>query len=468
MHKNHTHIPRLTLLTGILIFTLLRLPSFFEPYWYGDEGVYQVIGMGLREGRTMYTEVWDNKPPLLFLLYAAFDGNQFLARLASAVAGALSIGIFSRLASRLLSQTPAIISFWTYVLLLALPLLEGNIANTENFMIFPIVTGMYLFVVSRTQRTQPLFFSGVLLSLAFLFKVVAIFDIATVCLMILFSGRIKGFVPFIIGTLLPIGAVTIVLWSQQLLHPFLGALLLDNANYTAWKNTFIIPNGILYLKTLILAGFLTFIYLRRKSYSFIVMFMHVWLIMSMYNVLFSGRDYAHYLILLIPAFCLFLGYSIRPTRRFRSLLPVLFLCIGITWYFSLYLNISGYYANAISHMLNKKSSAEYQSFFDLSVVRDYSIASYIHANASSTDTVFLWGNNPQLYALMQKLPPGRFSTAYHIVHSQDTIEETKRALEKTKPTFIIFLPVYEKLPFGLDHYEPKAYIHNAIIYKVKS
>ena len=43
------------------LFVVLRFPSLFEPNWYGDEGIYQSIGFGLRSGRQFYTGVWDNK-----------------------------------------------------------------------------------------------------------------------------------------------------------------------------------------------------------------------------------------------------------------------------------------------------------------------------------------------------------------------------------------------------------------------
>ena len=32
---------------------LLRLPSLFEPDWYGDEGIYQVLGLGI-QSRTAF------------------------------------------------------------------------------------------------------------------------------------------------------------------------------------------------------------------------------------------------------------------------------------------------------------------------------------------------------------------------------------------------------------------------------
>ena len=51
-----------------LMFLILRIPSLFEPYWYGDEGIYLVLGQAIRKGVTLYSHIHDNKPPdpLLF------------------------------------------------------------------------------------------------------------------------------------------------------------------------------------------------------------------------------------------------------------------------------------------------------------------------------------------------------------------------------------------------------------------
>src|SRR3990167_10011079 len=60
----------------LLIVTLLRIPSLFEPHWYGDEGIYLTLGMAVRQGLTLYRDIHDNKPPLLYLV-AAVAGTQF-------------------------------------------------------------------------------------------------------------------------------------------------------------------------------------------------------------------------------------------------------------------------------------------------------------------------------------------------------------------------------------------------------
>src|SRR5438270_13611137 len=92
------------LLFASFAFFLLRLPSLFEPYWYGDEGIYEVIGFAMRHGRLLYQGIWDNKPPLLYLLYAFVNGDQFAIRLISLFAGLGAVITFFFLSIKLFTD----------------------------------------------------------------------------------------------------------------------------------------------------------------------------------------------------------------------------------------------------------------------------------------------------------------------------------------------------------------------------
>src|SRR5258708_39855753 len=64
-------------LVGLLaLIFIFRIPSFFEPYSYGDEMIYLTLGNAIRHGVPLYQGIHDNKPPLLYLL-AAFSENLF-------------------------------------------------------------------------------------------------------------------------------------------------------------------------------------------------------------------------------------------------------------------------------------------------------------------------------------------------------------------------------------------------------
>src|SRR5260370_4820629 len=103
-------------------FFLLRLPSLLEPYWYGDEGIYETIGLALSKGRFLYTQIWDNKPPLLYLTYGLFQGDQFSVRLLSLFFGITSTIAFLYLSQKLFRQLKtSIVTTELFALLFASP-----------------------------------------------------------------------------------------------------------------------------------------------------------------------------------------------------------------------------------------------------------------------------------------------------------------------------------------------------------
>ena len=153
------------LITSFLFF-LLRLPSLFEPYWYGDEGIYQVLGRAMNQHLLLYRDIWDNKPPLLYFVYSLFGSDQFWVRLFSLIIGLLTIIAFYILSKKLFEKEKIIwVSTALFALLSGLPLLEGNIANAENFMLLPIITAGILVLKStetkiRNTKYKILFIAG--------------------------------------------------------------------------------------------------------------------------------------------------------------------------------------------------------------------------------------------------------------------------------------------------------------------
>ncbi|HZJ18196.1 MAG TPA: glycosyltransferase family 39 protein, partial [Patescibacteria group bacterium] len=186
--------------TWFLIFTcffffILRLPSLFEPYWYGDEGIYQAIGLRINSGGILYQNAFDNKPPLLYVFYSFFNSDQFMVRLGSLFFGILAVIAFYFLAKKLFEKKLAVFSSTGFfALMFAIPLFEGNIANAENLMLFPLILAGFLIFSNREKMKNKFFFlAGLLTGLAFLFKVVAVFDFAAFFIFILFSDITLNF-----------------------------------------------------------------------------------------------------------------------------------------------------------------------------------------------------------------------------------------------------------------------------------
>ena len=131
----------------------MRLPSLFEPDWYGDEGIYQILGMAIRAGRLLYRDIFDNKPPLLYLLYSFVYSDEFMIRLLSLIFGLLiGYGIFYLSKNYLTMQKQVYIYTLLFAVLFGLPLIEGNIANAENFMLLLNISAGFLVLKSLDTK----------------------------------------------------------------------------------------------------------------------------------------------------------------------------------------------------------------------------------------------------------------------------------------------------------------------------
>jgi hypothetical protein len=484
---------------GILAVTffLLRFPSLFEPYWYGDEGIYQVIGSGLRSGRQFYLGVWDNKPPLLFVIYYLANGDQFNARLISLVFGLFSLIAFYFLAKKLFKENYIRITITAiFTLLFGLPIIEGNIANSENFMLLPILVAANLFYPLIDEHALQLLINkkwllaitGVLFSLTFLIKIVAIFDFTAFLVFIIFVSnlhskhiRINNIIKniylmlpniswFVGGFIIPVLISIIIFFILGVLPQYLDAVFGSNIDYVGWGNRLIIPQGLLILKILLLILFIVLLFINKNKFSRSSLFILIWLAFSLFNIFFSQRPYTHYLLVLLPSISLYIGILLtRETFRNKIIsFTVMFIILYLVLTNFLYWSISrtlAYYSNYLNFITLKKDFRAYQSFFDPQNPQDYMVASYIKEHTHPRDIIFLWGNNVQIYSLSKTFPPGRYSTAYHIATNEQTISETQIAINKNKPKYIIITSYQQNIPIDMSGYLYVLTIGNAQIYE---
>ena len=476
-------------LIGIsVVFFILRLPSLFEPDWYGDEGVYQVLGIAIKAGRLLYRDIFDNKPPFLYLLYSLVSSDQFMIRLISLMLGLLSVWVFFYLAKKLFADAKAsYIATTLFAILFGLPLIEGNIANAENFMLFfNILAGLLVFKSldskSISHKSKILMLAGVILSFSFLFKIVAVFDFAAFFAFLFFANYSKNLIdifklknlikeaanlfPLIIGFLIPTAVIVLFFILNHAFSSFLTATLFSNVGYVGSGNKLIIPQGFLILKLILLGSFSLFLFYKRRGLGNSFTFVSLWLAFSIFNAYFSQRPYTHYVLVLLPAFCLMVGLF-TLTKNFAKLSGIFaivtFIIVSLS--FNFYVKTIFYYPNFVSFITGNQSVNSYQKFFDQSTPINYGIANYINLYAKPKDIVFLWGNNPQVYYLTNKLPPGKYTVAYHITSYKDGFKDTQRGLNINQPKFIIIMPNVGSYPFSLADYSPKINIGGSIIYE---
>lgn len=427
-------MPRFFLIVSVL-FILLRLPSLFEPYWYGDEGIYLTLGQGIRSGLTLYSQIHDNKPPTLYYL-AALSQTVFGFRLLLLVWMIPTIILFHRFSR---SKFATLI----FLILTSVPLIEGNIANSEIFMLLPTLAGIFLF------WRRYYFLSGLFLGIAFTFKVPVVAEFALLLFWLLFYDfkHLKQFLFYSIhltlGFALPIFIWGVYFFFQNSLLPFLHSALFQNFGYiSSWatgSHSGSVTQGGLVVRFIV---FLLSLIITRLAFAHpnkdnrYLAFILSWFYATIFGALLSARPYPHYLIQVLPPLCLFIPHFLR--HKYLLIFPAVFILITHQFKFYTYPNFS-YYQNFYSYLLGQKSLSSYHSFFGSSVNQSQQIAKYVQDHSSPSDRLFVWGDRPSLFPLSHRLPATKYIVAYHIVDfkaHQSTLEELASHL----PKFIVYFP----------------------------
>ena len=335
--------PLLILLFAVL---LLRLPSLFEPFWYGDEGIYLTLGQSVRQGQTLYRDIHDNKPPFLYWL-AGIAGTVFWFRFILLVWMIGTTIAFFRLAQKFFKSSRLVLFLTAlFVFLTSSPLLEGTITNAEHFFIGLVILGVDFFQRERFWQ------SGLFLGLAFLFKSPPFFDwLALVAFSFLVIGftrdkksllaKIKERLPLAIGFLIP----TLLTFIFYALRP--GALFYywesawwQNLPYlSSWggqEGASLLSNQ-LFWRGIILAIILVGVFLKRqfflKKKNFLLAFL--WLVFAIFGAFLSSRPYPHYLLQVVAPLLIIFGFLISFVGQKKlygyfltGLVPVVFLVAG--------------------------------------------------------------------------------------------------------------------------------------------
>ncbi len=257
--------------------------------------------------------------------------------------------------------------------------------------------------------------------------------------------------------------------TQHAFSYFFESILSGNVSYVGVENTFIVPQGLLLVKVFLLVLFLGVIFWQHHRFTKSELFIALWGGFALFSAFFSQRPYTHYMLVLLPPVTLAVGMlftKISMVKKRVVALLLIGLVIGLSHYFDHWtlLKTFGYYGNFLQFAQGKENVATYQAFFDPNTIRDYALADWITMHTTPHDTVFLWGNSPQVYALSDTFPPGRFSAQYHVMTNEQTIEETANAIRTNPPKYIIIMPDLPSIPFDMHNYAYKASLEGAEIY----
>jgi hypothetical protein len=450
------------LLILLAVVLILRIPSFFEPYSYGDEMIYLTLGNAIRRGITIYKDIYDNKPPLIYLM-AGVAGSLFWFKVILAFWNLVTIALFWHFAQALFPGKDRLHKYATtiFAILTTIPLLEGNIVNAELFMIGPIIAA-FLILIKKKLTAKNLVFSGILFSIAALFKIPAAFDLPTIIVFWLITQGLnkeniknvfKNTLFLAVGFIIPFILVSIWLYTRGALKDFIQAALMQNVGYlsswrpTATKVPFLVKNAPLLIRAGIVALGSAILLIFRKKLSKQFIFITLWSLFTLFAVTLSERPYPHYLIQTVAPLSLLFGmlFTEKSLEQSFVIIPLTLTFLVPVYYKFWYYSSTPYYLRFVRFATGMISKDKYLTEYGSNVPRNYQIAEFLTQSTLPSDKVFITGDSSVIYALSQRFPPGKYVADYHI-NDFSSKEEEAKIIIKEKPKFIIVLPEANSFP----------------------
>lgn len=481
------------LLAVLALVFLLRLPSLFEPNWYGDEGIYLILGKVINQGGILYRDIWDNKTPLLYFLYAIFPVLWFAKILALlSVLGACA-GVFclTKVTVKKFAALTALIAG----VFLSIPYFEGTIANAELFFVLPIVWGAFLLISNTRLLASKLLTVGILCGIAFLFKVPALLDFLGMFVFlfvflfemlwnkkkvkIYLKTNFEVFGAIGLGFLIPVGLSFLYFYANHALGDFLMAAFFQNASYvevgsgalSKLSNPLFVRGGLLALT----AGLSIIMFLKKKI-SKELFFLILWFGFSLLGALLSNRPYRHYLLQVVPPATVLLIYLLVNFRKyFVFLVFVSGVILAVLQDFggAFRLQTIPYYKNFFDFVAEKKTRRDYVSFFDKNALTAEEIAEFVQKNSKQGDSIFIWDDAANIYVLSERKPATKFIQAHHLTTVEPSnYELVSQRLNEVLPQFILVKKNSRFKFLQLDeivarHYRFLGTVGDLLIYKLK-
>ncbi|WP_394748384.1 ArnT family glycosyltransferase [Spongiimicrobium salis] len=324
-YQKLTHRTVLLLLSGIALF--VRFPFFFRDYIDRDESTFILLGQSWVEGNLPYTELWDLKPPLVYLFFAgiiAVFGKSFFAiRLVGALMVASTAFFSYKISEQLTSSKKT--AFWTAVVCIALQSMFGSLQGvmSEHLCIAFFMPALYLLLQRPKWYLSAL--SGILMGCSVMIKLNMAYPILFVGLYFLFARFRKKQFKLGVSNALAFG-IAIVLVILGTIFPY----YLEGHPEIWWKSVILAPleyssskrYSIFKLAPMILVvAMFLFLAFRKKLLDKKSMEIQV-LSISILGVLLSfiqgGRINGHYLIQLHPIIIVLVGIVVSKISVFKK------------------------------------------------------------------------------------------------------------------------------------------------------
>ncbi len=469
---------RTILLTAslILIVAAIRAPLLPIPL-ERDEGEYAYIAWRLGYNELPYRDWIDQKPPAVFYIYRfalslPFEPVRAIHFIGLLFAAASTCALFF-LGLRFMDRFWAWLGAALFALLGADPLVQGTAANTELFMLCPLIFSQIAFFAAAAKHQRNISFmvlAGALTGIAFMFKQVAIvnwfFLAAPYPAFVGGEKWWRGAISFVawsaMGLLVVLGLVALYFWSRGGLNEFVDNVITHNLDYIGaveasarleycWGTLVILARTQTIVWAFAAVGLAGLLTAGRVKWS---LFVAGWLLTSFIGVSASGYFFPHYFQQLLPPLVLAAAagaerlaavklWKIIPAWGRRAALTLLLTILPVITLWPFLFTYTP--AEAVRKIYPGNFFAEMPEF-----------ARRIESVTPPETPVFIFGAEPELLFYAHRPSATRYIFLFPLYGPYGNAGEKQMAtvteIERAQPSTAVYLPNALFFVAGTDQY----------------
>jgi 4-amino-4-deoxy-L-arabinose transferase-like glycosyltransferase len=429
---------RRTVLPGLVLLAILRLPSLMEPHWYTDEAGYVNVARELLGGKVLYLQTWNNKPPLMLWTIALevrlFGSSEIALHVLTFISGAIAVAAIVWAAGRLYTPRRALVAGVIAAVILGLPIVDAELALPESLLIAPLSWAGAILLVhilrgdpagtpGRVPR-WPLA-AGVLVAAAIAYQQTAVAETSAFFLALLLAPKLLRRDAFVfLGTAV---AITLVWLTAAIATAGAGKVAFALAGFYVDYTRKALPTsaagGVAHFALAIVATLLiaagAIASRHRDRVDWVLM---LWAGATLVVTAVAGQQYPHFLAPAVaPLTLLVAGFRMPSSSRFRRgsgrslagpglqgaglvIAMVMARVAGLDWVpiqpsATNSHTLSGYYAGAVAAVFDPTWRTTWLDDFDYRVAGDARVAAWITAHGFSGDLAVVWSYDAWVYAL---------------------------------------------------------------------
>jgi hypothetical protein len=475
-------------LFAILAIIILRIPSLFDRLRGGDEDYYMAMGQHITNGRTLYIGIWDNKPPLLYLIYtfsyALFGPHLLFVRSLNLILSILALIYTYKIISLKyfnLSKIAIIVSTLVSGILWSVGWQIYGF-NAENLYTPLIIIGSFYFIkfitsiknndnsISQIDTSQTkifqsaqLWLASICFSLSGFTKLPSLFEV--LFLTFVFSIIIlkkTTFRKFLFFGSLTFGLITLPYIITGLYYLNINQLAQLYFSLYGFSNYYL-QDSIKFLNISLLSWrliitvfvlLLTTVLFWFKKISAPLFFLINIFFVEVFTIFISGFNWPHYLIQFIPAFSFFVALALYCfTNKFEKdekkhdkkyyLTKYLykfygFICLVLVWFvtfvfnnynleLSLGMRTNSNYGAFLEVLAGQRTLANWQLLDRWEVQLTDTMVPIIQKYTNSNDLIHIVASRSYLYPISNRLSGHPYPVDYQYHESLESVYNKLRA-----------------------------------------